>query len=99
MIAITPLFKPGRVLATPGAVEALESAGQGIWEFLTLHLNANWGIVSDEDKALNDESLKDGSRLLSAYRLKTGVKIWLITEAADDHGNRVATTALLPEEY
>jgi hypothetical protein len=48
---------------------------------------------------LNDESLKDGSRLLSAYLLKDGTKIWIITEAEDDNGKREATTILLPEEY
>lgn len=39
------------------------------------------------------------SRLLSAYLLKDGTKIWIITEAADDNGKREATTILLPEEY
>jgi hypothetical protein len=101
MIAVTtPLFKPGRVLATPGALEALEQAGQNVWEFLgPRHFVGDWGIVDADDKAANDEALKDGSRLLSAYILKTGVKIWIITEAEDDNGNRVATTALLPDEY
>jgi hypothetical protein len=28
----------------------------------------DWGIVSEEDKRLNDEALQDGSRLLSATR-------------------------------
>jgi hypothetical protein len=38
--------------------------------------------------------------LLSAYVLKDGkTKIWLITEAEDDNGNRAATTGLLPSEY
>jgi hypothetical protein len=55
--------------------------------------------ICDEDKELNDEALKDGSRLLSAYRLKNGTKIWLITEAVGDDGRREATTILLPEEY
>lgn len=95
----TPLFKPGSVLATPGVLEALEQAGQNVSEFLTRHLAGDWGTVSADDKAANDESLKDGSRLLSAYLLRTGVKIWILTEAADDHGNRAATTVLLPDEY
>ena len=95
----TPLFMPGRFLATPGVLEAFEQAGQNVSEFLSRHLAGDWGVVSADDKAANDESLKDGSRLLSAYLLKTGVKIWIITEAADDQGNRVATTALLPDEY
>jgi hypothetical protein len=101
MIAVkSPLFKPGRILGTPGAIEALEQSGQNLWEFLSLHLAGAWGDVLDvEDKNANDEALKDGSRILSAYILKTGVKIWIITEAADDNGNRAATTALLPDEY
>jgi len=101
MIAVTtPLFKPGRVVATPGALEALEQSGQSVWHFLALHLAGNWGVVDDEDKALNDEALKDGSRLLSAYLLddEEKTKIWIITEA-EDQGNREATTALLPDEY
>ena len=35
-----------------------------------------------------------GFRILSAYMLKTGVKIWIITEA-----DRSVTTFLLPDEY
>jgi hypothetical protein len=31
--------------------------------------------------------------------LTTNVKIWVITEAADEHGSREATTVLLPDEY
>jgi hypothetical protein len=100
MIAVkTPLFKPGKVVATPGALEALEQAGQSVWAFLARHLAGDWGVVNAGDKAANDESLKDGSRLLSAYSLSTGKKIWLLTEAEDDNGNRAATTALLPDEY
>ena len=100
MIAVkTPLFKPGRLLATPGALEALERSGQNIWTFVTRHLAGDWGTVDADDKAANDEALKDGSRLLSAYVLSTGEKIWIITEAADDYGNRAATTVLTPDEY
>lgn len=101
MIAInkTPLFKPGRTVATPGCLEALEQAGQNLWEFLARHLAGDWGVVDAVDKLSNDEAVKDGSRLLSAYVLKTGVKIWLVTEAEGDDGNRQATTGLLPDEY
>jgi hypothetical protein len=42
----------------------------------------------------NAEALKEGTRLLSAYHLRDGVKIWVITE-----WDRSVTTALLPEEY
>ena len=100
MIAINdvPLFQPGQLVATPAAIEEFEKANQDVSEFLSLHLAGDWGVV-DADKAANDEALRDGSRLLSAYVLKTGIKIWIITEAADDDGKREVTTVLLPEEY
>ncbi len=95
----TPLFEPGRILATPGARAAIAEAGQNASEFLGRHLAGDWACLSADDKAANDESLNAGSRLLSAFMLKTDVKIWIITEAADDHDIRVATTVLLPDEY
>ena len=52
-----------------------------------------------EDARLNDQALVDGSRLLTAYRTLKGTRIWIITEAADDKGHRVASTILRPEEY
>ena len=101
MIAVNkPLFKLGQVLATPGALAALEKASQGVWEFLSRHVVGDWGVVDAEDKAANDQSVQDGSRILSAYILKDGqTKVWVITEATDDNGNRAATTLLLPDEY
>ena len=100
MIAVkTPKFQMGRVVATPGALEALQEAGQSAWNFLSQHLNAQWGTVDDDDKAANDNALRDGSRIFSAYRLNTGEKIWVITSAEDDDGHRESTTLLLPDEY
>ncbi len=100
MIAVaTPLFKPGSILASPACIHELERAGQNIWEFMARHIAGDWGIVDAEDAESNNESLKDGSRLLSAYLLKTGEKIWIITEAVDDNGRREASTAILPSDY
>lgn len=92
-------FAMGKLLATPGALKALEEAGETALSLLGRHLRGDWGIVGSDDAKLNDEALKDGTRLLSAYRLKTGVKVWIITETADENGSRAATTILLPEEY
>jgi hypothetical protein len=95
-----PLFKLGQVVATPGALEALEKAQQTPWEFLSRHVAGDWGVVGAEDAEANNLALKDGSRLLSAYILKDGnTKIWVITEAEDDNGNRAASTLLLPADY
>ena len=94
-----PKFGLGQLLATPGALEALEESGQTPQFFLAQHSRGNWGEVCEEDKQLNDQALIDGSRLLSAYRTIKGTRLWIITEAADDQGNRLATTCLLPSEY
>jgi hypothetical protein len=84
----------GGTYATPGASAALEEAHQSAAEFLQRHEAGDWGEVGPEDWAENELSIREGFRILSAYTLKTGVKIWIITEA-----DRSVTTILLPEEY
>jgi hypothetical protein len=89
MIAKTqPKFPFGQIVATPGALEALQKAGQSAKEFLQRHARGDWGEVCEEDRQANDQALLDGSRLLSAYRTSLGAKLWIITEAVDDSGNR-----------
>ncbi len=88
------LFSIGRIVATPGALEALEQAGQSAHEFLTRHVSGDWGTLDADDRHENELSLRAGFRLLSAYRLRTGERLWLITEA-----DRSGTTLLLPQEY
>jgi hypothetical protein len=92
-------FPLGRLVATPGALEALREAGQRPWYFVSRHMRGDWGEVDHEDWRLNDRAVADGSRILSAYRTLNGKKLWVITEAADDQGRRAATTLLLPDEY
>lgn len=96
MIARRPKrrFALGQMLATPGALEALEQAGQSPAAFVARHADCDWGVVDEEDARLNDEALIHGARILSAYRTALGVKVWIITEA-----DRSATTILLPSEY
>jgi hypothetical protein len=67
--------------------------------FVFRHAAGDWGDLSREDLLANAQSLKDGTRLLSAYHLKDGTRIWVITEAQDNVGHREATTILLPSEY
>jgi hypothetical protein len=101
MIAVKqPLFKMGQCVATPAALLALEEVEQYPWQFLSRHVAGDWGVVGAEDAEANNQALKDGSRILSAYLLNDGqTKIWVITEATDDQGNRAATTILLPSDY
>jgi hypothetical protein len=95
-----PKFSLGQLLSTPGALEAMEESNQTPMDFISRHVRGDWGEdLCEEDRQLNDQALIDGSRLLSAYRTRKGVKIWIITEAEDDNRHRLATTALLPSEY
>ena len=88
------LFALGQIVATPGALEALEASHQSPSEFLARHVRGDWGELSAEDIAENEFSLKNGFRLLSSYLTATGRRLWVITEAQRD-----VTTLLLPEEY
>lgn len=89
-----PLFKLGQVVATPGALEALQASQQNPKEFLDKHITGNWGDCCKDDKQANDVALKDEGRVFSVYRTKRGVKLWVITEA-----DRSSTCILLPDEY
>ena len=95
----SPLFELGMVVATPGALELLKSAGVDLRQLLFRHERGDWGDVNDGDKAINKEALKDGSRLFSAYKIRGGLKIWVITEAKGPDGKRASTSAVLPDEY
>ncbi len=89
-----PKFTVGQIVATRGALQALAAAGQSPMAFVQRHQSGDWGEVNDEDRQENECSVQRGFRILSAYTLRTGVRIWVITEA-----DRSATTLLLPDEY
>jgi hypothetical protein len=88
------LFPLGQIVATPGALAALQEAGQEAREFLSRHARGDWGHLTDDDWKENNFSVTRSLRLLSAYRLTTGETLWIITEA-----DRSVTTLLLPSEY
>ena len=92
-------FSLGQVVATPGALEALQRNNSTGLDYLRRHASGDWGIVCEEDKHANNDALQSGARLMSAYFLSDETKLWIITEAAGDDGNRAVTTLLLPDEY
>lgn len=61
---------------------------------LKRHANGDWGDMCDEDKKANEDALKTGGRLFSAYEKEGLPRIWIVTEA-----DRSVTTGLFPEEY
>lgn len=89
------LFKLGQVVATPGALQAIEENSVDSWSLLQRHVNGDWGCVPEEDARENQLSVEKGYRILSSYPLNDqGDKLWIITEA-----DRSSTTLLLPDEY
>ncbi len=88
------LFPMGRIVATPGALSALEEAGVDALELLGRHVSGDWGEIPACDARENERSLKHGFRVLSSYPLPTGGKVWVLTEAS-----REVTTILIPSEY
>lgn len=89
-------FELGKLVMTPGISELIED-GLNIMPLVKRHAHGDWGDLSQEDWALNQEALADGySRLFSSYTIEQGSesRIWIITEA-----DRSSTTILLPSEY
>ena len=87
-------FPLGRIVAAPGALKAFQEAGQEPTTFLARHITGDWGDLDEHDRQENESSVAQGLRILSAYSLSTGERIWIITEA-----DRSVTTLLLPSEY
>ena len=86
-------FDLGRVVATPGALEALEVSGVSPAQLLARHQSGDWGEVPREDARENERSVKHGFRIVSSYYAGEE-RIWIITEA-----DRSSTCLLLPSEY
>ena len=97
-----PLFRLGQILATPGALAALDKFGvQPLNLVLSRHVLGDWGDLCDADRELNMHSIANGMRIFSSYKLTavsgdntTTETVWIITEA-----DRVSTTILLPGDY
>ena len=89
-----PLFSLGQVCYTPGALDALADNGQIPLTFLARHVTGDWQELCSEDQETNREALTCGARILSAFAMKNGTKLWVITES-----DRSVTTLLLPSEY
>lgn len=85
-------FLLGQMVITRHAAETLSAEDIAI--ALRRHAIGDWGELALEDVQVNERSLVEGSRLLSAYRASNGTAFWIITEA-----DRSATTVLLPEDY
>ena len=92
VIAVNPRFNPGRLMITRNAKDVLPRAE--VDAAIKRHLNGDWGDVCQSDWKVNEDTLKNGGRLLSVYHTQDKVRFWIITES--DYS---ATTVLLPSDY
>lgn len=86
-------FPLGQVVATPNALGFLASRSLTPMLFLERHAAGDWGDVCEEDREMNEISLRNHYRLVSVYKIGDEA-IWIVTEA-----DRSVTTVLLPEDY
>jgi hypothetical protein len=93
-------FALGQIVATPGALAACSH--ELLMRCLVRHSRGDWGSADKGDAATNDEAVRAGDRILSAYPIDDSKPskgfgsntLWIITEA-----DRSVTTFLLPSEY
>ncbi len=102
ILLVNAEFPSGQMVCTRGVADLSEEDpefAKFVQASVTRHFHKDWGDLGQEDKKANDEALKDGERILSAYNDPrfTGhgvASIWIITE-----GDRSVTTVLFPDEY
>ena len=87
-------FSLGQTVMTRGIAELVNSGQLNPLIYLRRHAQGDWGDLSHDDKASNNQALKTGDRLLSCFKVTDSLKIYIITE-----WDRSATTVLLPSEY
>ena len=63
------LFALGPLVATPGALRALVRGGADPARLLSRHGAGDWGALSADDHDANDDAVRNGERILSAYDL------------------------------
>ena len=93
MKACRPLFRLGRLVGTPGALQRMRELRIDPLALVHRHHHGDWGDIDPRDRDANEAAVADGRRLLSAYAVQ-GETFWVVTEA-----DRSATTILLPQEY
>jgi len=110
MAATEVLFQPGRVVASPAALELLKRGGIEPAELLDRHVSGDFGDVGQmsphclkddgshehsDGLALNSLAVvSDDERILSVYRVTVEDRVYVETVA-----DRSYTTIYLPEEY
>ena len=90
-------MKTGQTVMTRGIAAYVAENEQFALEVqlsMGLYLRKNWGVISEDDKEMNDLNVQSGTgSLMGAYETCKG-RIWIMTEH-----DRSVTTVLFPSEY
>jgi hypothetical protein len=89
---VSQKFSLGTLVITPAALEALPR--EDVVAAIRRHACGDWGDLEADDRRVNEDALKEGARLFSAYTSRQGTRFYVITE-----WDRSVTTVLLPEDY
>ena len=83
-----------------GRVVATAVPQQQITALLDRHSAGDWGDLSADDMAANDEAARTGDgRLFSSYDTPEHGTIWIITDDIRGEGDGPLTTVLFPDDY
>lgn len=99
-------FQLGQIVATRAVADRMnedENFAKLVTDSIYRHGNGDWGVTCKEDCKTNNEALKCGDRVMSAWTIDPSQgeskgygdnTLWIITEA-----DRSVTTVLYPDEY
>jgi hypothetical protein len=74
------LFTLGENFQRPRVALLMQSLGINPASLFLLHVTGDWGDVSNDQRRVNEEAVREGGRILSAYG-KGIRRIYVITEA------------------
>lgn len=87
-------FSLGKLVITKGCKAHMDAQYVNPMKYVLRHVAGDWGDLEAEDKASNNFALNKKLRIVSAYNLPDGERIYVITEA-----DRSYTTIMLYLEY
>jgi hypothetical protein len=80
------LFTLGEIVIRPRAALLMQNLRINPASLFLRHVTGDWGDVSNDQRRTNEEAVREGGRILSAYG-QGNMRIYVITEA-----DRSATT-------
>ena len=106
-------FALGQVVATPGALALLQRTGRSAASLCARHMHGDWGDTCEDDAALNELALINGSKVFAWYRLVENIwlasipysqrknlpTIWIETSSVNEVGIREVTTIFCSDDW